>query len=72
MEVSMTEAEENLEKDDQYLSQILRRGQKPRFIVSSVGNTLKAEFAKIIEKLGWLLRFKVIIVFFCSYIFISK
>jgi len=52
MEVSMTEAEENLEKDDQYLSQILRRGQKPRFIVSSVGNTLKAEFAKIIEKLG--------------------
>ena len=60
----MTEAEDNVEKDDQYLSQILRRGQKPRFIVSSVANTLKAEFAKIIEKLGWLLSFKVIFILF--------
>ena len=62
----MTEAEDNVEKDDQYLSQILRRGQKPRFIVSSVANTLKAEFAKIIETLGWFLVFKDS---FCPYIF---
>ena len=54
----MMEVQASQEKDDQYLSQIIRRGQKPRFIVSSVKNSLKAEFAKIIEDLG---KFSVIL-----------